>query len=165
MSWRMSHRQSLLRMLNSHARCVLKKSNDNPKVQTLQCDVLQNESMTNVERFQTYGHTSVPHPETKKNQGPKPGDRMPNGGVFGDEMNPIFSGGGIRGISRHDKWMRDGPLSPLDRIICYITGNTPPPQTENAEGIIIFLGGNREHPVCIACDDRRFRIKGLKDGE
>jgi phage gp45-like len=34
-----------------------------------------------------------------------------------------------------------------------------------AEGICLFLGGQRNHPVCIAIDDRRHRPMGLKPGE
>lgn len=34
-----------------------------------------------------------------------------------------------------------------------------------AEAIIAFINGNRAHGVVLAIDDRRYRIKGLKDGE
>src|SRR5262245_14541517 len=34
-----------------------------------------------------------------------------------------------------------------------------------AEGIALFLGGQRNHPVIIALDDRRHRPMGLKPGE
>lgn len=34
-----------------------------------------------------------------------------------------------------------------------------------AEGVVVFPGGNREHGLVIAIDDRRFRLKGLKNGE
>lgn len=34
-----------------------------------------------------------------------------------------------------------------------------------AEGIGIFVGGNRDHGLIIACEDRRYRLKGLADGE
>jgi len=34
-----------------------------------------------------------------------------------------------------------------------------------AEGICLFLGGQRNHPVCIGIDDRRHRPMGLKPGE
>jgi len=34
-----------------------------------------------------------------------------------------------------------------------------------AEGICMFTGGQRNHPVCIAIDDRRHRRMGLKPGE
>ena len=34
-----------------------------------------------------------------------------------------------------------------------------------AEAVVVFPGGNRDHGLCIAVDDRRFRFKGLKSGE
>lgn len=34
-----------------------------------------------------------------------------------------------------------------------------------AEAVVVFVGGNRDHGLCIAVDDRRYRLKGLQDGE
>lgn len=34
-----------------------------------------------------------------------------------------------------------------------------------AEAVVVFPGGNREHGLAIACDDRTFRLKGLENGE
>lgn len=34
-----------------------------------------------------------------------------------------------------------------------------------AEGVVVFVGGNRDHGLCIAVDDRRYRVAGLADGE
>lgn len=34
-----------------------------------------------------------------------------------------------------------------------------------AEGAFLFLGGNRDHGICIAVDDRRYRLKSLAQGE
>jgi phage gp45-like len=39
------------------------------------------------------------------------------------------------------------------------------PKGPAAEGICLFIGGQRNHPVCIAIDDRRHRPMGLKPGE
>ena len=39
------------------------------------------------------------------------------------------------------------------------------PKGPAAEGICLFIGGQRNHPVCIAVDDRRHRPMGLKPGE
>jgi phage gp45-like len=44
-------------------------------------------------------------------------------------------------------------------------GNGEQPKGPAAEGICLFLGGQRNHPVCIAIDDRRHRPMGLKPGE
>lgn len=34
-----------------------------------------------------------------------------------------------------------------------------------AEAVMVSVGGNREHGLVIACDDRRFRVKGMAPGE
>lgn len=34
-----------------------------------------------------------------------------------------------------------------------------------AEAVVVFVGGNRDHGLCIAVDDRRYRLLGLQDGE
>lgn len=34
-----------------------------------------------------------------------------------------------------------------------------------AEGVLVFVGGNRDHGLVIATDDRRYRKKGLQPGE
>ena len=43
-------------------------------------------------------------------------------------------------------------------------GLTSVPQT-GAEAIVVFAGGDRGNGVVIACDDRRYRVNGLKKGE
>lgn len=34
-----------------------------------------------------------------------------------------------------------------------------------AEGVVVFVGGNRDHGIVIATEDRRYRLKGLAGGE
>jgi phage baseplate assembly protein V len=34
-----------------------------------------------------------------------------------------------------------------------------------AEAAVVFLGGNRDHPIVLAIDDRRYRVQGLAAGE
>lgn len=34
-----------------------------------------------------------------------------------------------------------------------------------AEAAVVFISGNRDHPLVLACDDRRYRVKGLANGE
>lgn len=34
-----------------------------------------------------------------------------------------------------------------------------------AEGVVVFLGGGSDHPICIAMDDRRYRKIALAEGE
>ena len=43
-------------------------------------------------------------------------------------------------------------------------GFTSHPHPE-AEAFVVFVNGAREHPVILAVDDRRFRVKGLAQGE
>jgi len=44
-------------------------------------------------------------------------------------------------------------------------GFTSNPVSQSAEGIAVYVGGNREHGVIIALDDRKFRLKGLTPGQ
>ncbi|TAJ73812.1 MAG: hypothetical protein EPO42_14700 [Gallionellaceae bacterium] len=47
-------------------------------------------------------------------------------------------------------------------------GFTSHPRTDapdRLEGIVAFLGGNRDHGILICVEDRRYRLKGLKSGE
>lgn len=46
-----------------------------------------------------------------------------------------------------------------------VGGNGEQPKGPAAEGIAAFIGGQRNHPVVIAIDDRRHRPLGLKPGE
>lgn len=34
-----------------------------------------------------------------------------------------------------------------------------------AEALVVFVGGTRSHGVVVACEDRRFRLKSLAEGE
>jgi phage baseplate assembly protein V len=36
---------------------------------------------------------------------------------------------------------------------------------KGAEAVVTFVGGNRDHGLIIAVDDRRYRLKGLQSGE
>ena len=36
---------------------------------------------------------------------------------------------------------------------------------EGAEGVVVFLGGGSDHPICIVMDDRRYRKNDLASGE
>lgn len=50
----------------------------------------------------------------------------------------------------------------VERIQQYGFTSCPLP---GAEGVVVFVGGNRDHGLLIACDDRRYRKKGLQSGE
>lgn len=50
----------------------------------------------------------------------------------------------------------------VERIQEYGFTSVPKP---GAEGVVVFVGGNRDHGLVIAVEDRRFRLKGLASGE
>ncbi|AYR24264.1 phage baseplate assembly protein V [Herbaspirillum rubrisubalbicans] len=50
----------------------------------------------------------------------------------------------------------------MERVQQY--GFTSVPKA-GAEFLSTFIGGNRDHSVIVAVDDRRFRLRGLRDGE
>lgn len=50
----------------------------------------------------------------------------------------------------------------LERFQEYGFTSVPFPQ---AEAAVVFLGGNRDHGLVIAVDDRRYRLQGLANGE
>lgn len=79
------------------SRAVLRRADDEPQLQAVQVDLLADETLDQLERFQDYGFTSVP----------KPG----------------------------------------------------------AEVAVMFAGGLRSHGIVVAVADRRFRMKGLQEGE
>lgn len=58
--------------------------------------------------------------------------------------------------------LADEVADKLERVQQY--GFTSKPKA-GAEAVALFLGGNRDHGVVIAVDDRRYRLKGLADGE
>lgn len=103
---RLTPYEMAIRIYNMVSRVTLTKADDSPKMQEHSIEGLAGEKMTNVERFQTYGHSTVPHPEDPQ----------------GDPQKV-------------------------------------------AEGIMLSIGGARDHPVIISMDDRRFRVGGLKEGE
>lgn len=85
------------RVMLTVGRAVIRKINDDPKLQSAQAELLKGELRDNLERFQQYGFTSVPHP--------------------------------------------------------------------GAEGVAVFVGGNRDHGLLVCVDDRRYRLKGMQGGE
>lgn len=57
-----------------------------------------------------------------------------------------------------DDETRDG----VERFQNYGMTSVPLP---GAEGVCVFVGGNRDHGLILAVDDRRYRIQGLEGGE
>ena len=60
------------------------------------------------------------------------------------------------------RMLADEVLDEVERIQQYGFTSVPLP---GAEGVVVFVGGNRDHGLVIATDDRRYRIKGLPGGE
>lgn len=50
----------------------------------------------------------------------------------------------------------------VERVQEYGFTSAPLP---GAEAVLVFVGGNRDHGLVIACDDRRYRLKPLQNGE
>lgn len=56
-----------------------------------------------------------------------------------------------------------GEIRELERMQDY--GFTSVPFSQSAEGVAVFVGGNREHGIIVKLDDRTFRKKGLTPGQ
>jgi len=61
-------------------------------------------------------------------------------------------------VSVLDSEIRDG----AERVQDYGFTSVPFP---GAEGVVLFVGGLRDHPLVIRADDRRYRKKNLQPGE
>jgi len=132
------------RAMHQAVRMTLNKGNDNPMMQELNFDGMNSDGRKAVERIQSFGMSSVPLPR----QAEKILGALGKGGI-GSIVGKIASaagaatGGGAGGVAGLFEKMK-GPA---------------------AEGIALFLGGQRNHPVVIGVDDRRFRPMGMKPGE
>lgn len=58
--------------------------------------------------------------------------------------------------------MENEVRSDLERFQEYGFTSVP---LDGAEAAVIFMGGNRDHGIVVAVDDRRYRLKGLAAGE
>ena len=58
--------------------------------------------------------------------------------------------------------MANETRSNIERFQEYGFTSCPHP---GAEAAVMFIGGNRDHGIAIAVDDRRYRLKGLESGE
>lgn len=58
--------------------------------------------------------------------------------------------------------LEDEVRDQVERVQEYGFTSVPLP---GAEAVTLFIGGNRDHGVVIATDDRRFRLKNLQSGE
>jgi phage gp45-like len=141
------NRNSLLetagRSFHQIVRLTMNKAiNDNPLMQELTGFAgMFGDGRGVVERIQHYGMTSVPLGPTQQQGG---GDKGGQGGVSSQSAGTFAAGGGSGGGSGGGGGGGEG---------------------EAAEGIAVFAGGQRNHPIVIAVDDRRHRPMGLKPGE
>jgi phage baseplate assembly protein V len=58
--------------------------------------------------------------------------------------------------------LADEVLDNVERFQQYGVTSVP---VAGAEAILLCLGGHRDHPVVVAVEDRRYRLKGLASGE
>ena len=58
--------------------------------------------------------------------------------------------------------LADEVLDDVERVQQY--GFTSVPK-QGAEAVVVFLGGERSAGLVVATDDRRYRVKGLQEGE
>ena len=126
------------------------KINDGPMWQELDFGGMAQEGRKLVERVQAFGFSSVPLPPIVKKAMAAAGGGGGGGGASGGTLSATQrAAGGGGGGGEGGGGGGEGANA----------------QPEAAEGIAIFLGGQRNHPVVIAVDDRRHRPMGLKPGE
>jgi phage gp45-like len=121
------------------------KINDNPMMQELDFGGMISEGRKLVERIQGFGNTSVPLPPIAKKALAAAGGGAQ--GKSGPQAGTFAAGGGGGGGGGAGGGEAGGG------------------QEEAPEGIAVFLGGQRNHPVVVGVDDRRHRPMGMKPGE
>lgn len=75
-------------------------------------------------------------------------------------LRAITDGGAVQTVQA--QLLADELQDDVERIQQYGYTSVPLP---GAEGVVVFVGGNRDHGIVIATEDRRYRLKGLKGGE
>lgn len=75
-------------------------------------------------------------------------------------LKAISDSGGVQTVQAG--LLADEVKDGLERFQNY--GFTSHPHS-GAEAAIVFLGGNRDHGIVVAVDDKRYRLKGLQGGE
>ena len=69
----------------------------------------------------------------------------------------------VTGIQTVQASVLAGEIREFERMQNY--GVSSVPLSQSAEGVAVFVGGNREHGIIVALDDRTFRLKGLLPGQ
>jgi phage gp45-like len=125
------------RVQTSASRATLREADDKHLWQQAKSlDVMKSETHTDVERAQSYGFTNVPAKQDQDDQQQQPNPQFDA---------PAANGGGGAGNTPGDVGQQ--------------------PQGDAAEAIVLYINGSRSHPVIIAIDDRRHRLKELEEGD
>lgn len=75
-------------------------------------------------------------------------------------LSAVQDGGAIQ--TAQASLLADEAHDDMERVQQY--GFTSVPM-QGAEAVVVFPGGNRDHGLIIAVDDRRYRLRGLESGE
>jgi len=75
-------------------------------------------------------------------------------------LSAVSDGAAIQTVQA--RMLADEVLDDVERIQQYGFTSVPLP---GAEGVVVLVGGNRDHGLVIATDDRRYRLTGLPGGE
>ena len=132
------------RVMHQAVRMTLDKAIDNPMMQEMDFGGMFGDARKLVERVQAFGFSSVPLPPKGGGQGGGQGGGAGKS-LLKSHLPEIALRSSSEGGGGADAAGGGGG--------------------EQAEGIALFLGGQRNHPTVIAIDDRRHRPMGLKPGE
>ena len=129
------------RVMHQAVRMTLDKAIDNPMMQEMNFGGMFGDARKLVERVQAFGFSSVPLPPIVK--------------------KAMAAAGGWRqvAVTLPEMALRSSDEGGGGADAGGGGGG------EQAEGIALFLGGQRNHPTVIQVDDRRHRPMGLKPGE
>jgi hypothetical protein len=128
------------RSQTSTSRATIREFDDDHDMQEIkQADVMHSESPTSFERWQQAGMSVHPMPQAQDDQQQQQDQQGDQGGGGGG------GGGGNTDMSKGF--------------------NDKQPKGPSAEGIILYVGGSRAHPVMVGIDDRRVRPYQTKPGE
>jgi hypothetical protein len=136
MTLRTTAKETGRRVQTSQARCTLRDFDDDHDMMEIKAaDVMTSETPTNFERWQSVGMSVHPMPQEQDQQ------------QQGQQDQQQQDGGGGGGNGDQNPWNMKQPKGP------------------SAEGLMMYPGGSRSHPVCAGIDDRRVRPYQTKPGE
>lgn len=74
-------------------------------------------------------------------------------------LRVVNNAGGLQAL--HIALLQDETRDNCERFQEFGFDSTPLP---DAEVVVVFVGGQRDHPLVVACDDRRYRLKSNAGG-